>query len=268
MADIQTDIKQDVHDFWNSQACGTQFTDKEKYTKEYFEEIEENRYKVSPEIFSFAQFTRFKGKKLLEVGIGAATDFLQWVRAETIAYGVDLTDEAIEHARHRLELYGLQAEDLRVADSENLPFEDNTFDVIYSWGVIHHTPNTPKALEEIVRVCKPGGTCKVMIYHRHSLLAWFFWLKHALLKCRPWKSLSWVLWHHMESIGTKAYTKKEVREMLKGKPIENLEIKPLLSYYDKMERFNKLFRFAAGCFIRLFGHENTGWFLTIQFNKK
>lgn len=261
-------IKSEVKEFWNSQACGTQMTDKEKYTKEYFEEIESNRYSVSPEIFSFAQFTRYNGKKLLEVGVGAGTDFLQWVRAGTKATGLDLTEEAIEHVKHRLDLYGLEAENLVVGDSENLPFPDNQFEIIYSWGVIHHTPDTPKAFREIVRVCKPGGTCKIMVYHRHSVLTYFFWIKHALLKFRPWKSLSWILYNYMESIGTKAYTVNEIKDILKNQPIENLHVQPIISYYDKMERFNPVLRLLGRIAIFLFGRNKSGWFLTVEFTKK
>ena len=88
-------LKEEVREFWNAQACGTQNIDKEKFTLEYFEQIEKERYELQPEIFSFAQFTRFHGKKLLEVGVGAGTDFLQWVRAGADCYGIDLTDEAI-----------------------------------------------------------------------------------------------------------------------------------------------------------------------------
>ena len=205
MAENPNKLKNEVHDYWDNEACGTWFTDKDKYTKEYFEDIEKSRYEISPEILPFAEFDKFAGQKLLEVGVGAGTDFLQWVRGGTKAYGLDLTQEAIEHVEHRLALYGLQAEQLVVGDSENLPFDDNFFDVIYSWGVIHHTPNTEKALDEIIRVLKPGGIAKIMIYHRHSVLVYFFWLKHALLKGKPWRSFSDVLWHHMESIGTKAY---------------------------------------------------------------
>ena len=92
------------------------------------------RYQIEPEIFAFAQFTRYRGQRLLEVGIGAGTDFLQWVRAGAKAHGVDLSREAVDHVKHRLQVYGLSAEDVRVADAENLPYEDNTFDVVYSWG--------------------------------------------------------------------------------------------------------------------------------------
>lgn len=264
----QEKIKARVKDYWNSQACGTQVTKKDKFSKEYFEDIERERYEKEPEIFSFAQFTRFHGQRLLEVGVGAGTDFLQWVRAGTKAHGIDITPEAIDHMQKRLKLYGLEAKELKVADSENLPFSDDQFEVVYSWGVIHHTPDTAKAFREIVRVSKPGGTCKIMVYHRHSLLAYFFWVKHALLKGRPWKSLSWVLYNHMESIGTKAYTKKEIIRILEGQPIENLSIRPILSFWDRLERFNPIFRAIAKLAATLLGRNKVGWFLTIEFRKK
>ena len=123
-------------------------------------------------------------------------------------------------------------------------------------------------MREIIRVCKPGGKIRIMIYHRHSLLAYFFWLKHALLKLRPWKSLSWVLWNHMESIGTKTFTRKEVEAMLKGQPVKILRNYPVLSYYDRLERFNKIFRFISKVGSALLGGNLVGWELLIELEKK
>ncbi len=262
------ELKAEVRDFWDSKTCGTWEIEKEKFSKEYFEEIEDVRYKLQPEIFSFAEFTRYNSKKVLEVGVGAGTDFLQWVRAGAEAWGIDLTENACEHVRRRLELYNLKAKDIRVADSENLPFEDNSFDLVWSWGVIHHSPNTPKALYEIIRVLKPGAKAKIMIYHRHSILAYLFWVKHALLKFRPWKSLAWVLWNFMESSGTKAYSVKEVEKLLESKPVTNVKIKPVLTYYDKLLRFNKPMQFVSKVLAVILGGDKAGWFLTIEFDKK
>jgi len=263
-----TVLKKEVEKYWNKQTCGSWSSDKEKYTKEYFEEIEEFRYRIQPEIFSFAEFTRWHGKRILEVGVGAGTDFLQWARAGAKVYGVDLTEQACEHVRRRLELYGFQAEEIKVADCEKLPFEDNFFDLVWSWGVIHHTPDTEKALTEIVRVLKPGGVAKIMIYHRNSILAYLFWVKHALLKLKPWKTLSNVLWEKMESPGTKAYTRKEALNMLNKLPIEDVKIKTVLTYYDKLERFGPALQWIAHQLAKLLGGDRAGWFMLIQFKKK
>jgi ubiquinone/menaquinone biosynthesis C-methylase UbiE len=209
------DLKEQVRDFWNVQSCDTQVARSEKFSREYFEEIESFRYFDQPFIHSFAQFTRYRGKRVVEVGFGAGTDFIQWLRAGAIASGVDLTPEALENLRHRIDVYQLPApEKIVVADAENLPFESNSFDLGYSFGVLHHTPDTLRALKELVRVVRPGGEIKVMLYNRHSVWAFNQWFKHALLKGRPWKSLGWALWHFTESIGTKGYTRAELGRML------------------------------------------------------
>lgn len=264
----QIELKEEVRKYWDNEACGTFLTNKEKFTLDYFNEIESSRYELIPEIHSFAQFTRFNGQKVLEVGVGASTDFIQWVRAGAIAYGIDLTQEAISHAQHRLDLYNLKAEDIRVADAENLPYVDNNFDLVYSWGVIHHSPNTIKALEEIIRVLRPGGKAKIMIYNRHSILSFLFWVKHALLKLRPWKSIAWVLWHKMESLGTKAYTINEFEAILTKYPVKNANVSSIFSYYDKMGSHSKLLQIASSILSSFVNRERTGWFLTIEFEKK
>mgnify|MGYP006288299867 CR=1 FL=1 len=92
-------LKEEVKQHWNKASCGTEFINEEKFSKNYFDSIENFRYKIEPEIFSFAQFSRFHNKKVLEVGVGAGTDFLQWVRSGAIAYGIDLTNEAIENVK-------------------------------------------------------------------------------------------------------------------------------------------------------------------------
>lgn len=261
-------LKEEVHNFWNKQSCGTQFTDKVKYSKEFFEEIELDRYTKEPEILSFAQFNTGKGKKVLEVGVGAATDFLQWAKNGAELYGIDLTPEAVAHAQHRLELYGCSAKDIKVADAENLPFSDNFFDIVYSWGVIHHSPDTPKALKEIIRVLKPAGKAKLMVYNRKSVLAYVFWVKHAGLKFKWNQSVSDVLWNKMESYGTKGYTIEEIKALLKNENIKNLEVKTVITYYDKLKRFNKLMQYFSKVLLLFMDKKNAGWFLTIEFTKK
>lgn len=261
-------LKEEVHNFWNKQSCGTQFTNKEKYSKEFFEEIELDRYTKEPEILSFAQFNTGKGKKVLEVGVGAATDFLQWAKNGAELYGIDLTPEAVAHAQHRLELYGCSAKDIKVADAENLPFDDIFFDIVYSWGVIHHSPDTPKALKEIIRVLKPAGKAKLMVYNRKSVLAYVFWVKHAGLKFKWNQSVADVLWNKMESYGTKGYTIEEIKALLKNENIKNLEVKTVITYYDKLKRFNKLMQYFSKVLLFFMDKKNAGWFLTIEFTKK
>jgi ubiquinone/menaquinone biosynthesis C-methylase UbiE len=259
-------LKNEVRSYWDNQACGTDNIDKSKFTKEYFDAIEEKRYSREPEILEFADFPSARGKTMLEVGLGAGTDFINWVRNGANAYGIDLTDESIAHVRHRLQLEGLDAK-FEVGDSEKLPFKDNTFEFVYSWGVIHHTPDTPQAMREIYRVLQPGGKAKFMIYNRISMQAYFFWIKHAFLKGHWGKSINDVLSEYMESAGTKGYTINEVKDLLKPLPMKDLEVKTYYSYYDRLEKFNPVFRGIAKLVSLFVDKSKRGWFLTVEYTK-
>ena len=104
---------------------------------------------------------------MLEIGCGIGTDAARFAEAGADYTGVDLTDAAIELARKRFELFGLKGR-IEVADAENLDFPSDSFDVVYSHGVLHHTPDIEAAVREIHRVLKPGGRAIVMLYHRGS----------------------------------------------------------------------------------------------------
>ena len=258
----------DVHDYWNRESCGAGVTAAAKHSREYFEEIEQYRYRVEPEIFAFAQFTRHSGQKMLEVGVGAGTDFLQWCRAGTQAHGIDLTEEAIANVRERLNIYGQRAAELKVANAESLPYPDNTFDLVYSWGVIHHSPDTEKAFSEIARVTRKGGSIKLMLYHRHSLVALYLWVRYALLGGRPWRSLSDVVYHHMESIGTRAYTRSEVREMARrhGLSVRNIDVTASPTY-DLLAQYPWPLRAIAYVLASALGYSRCGWYMRLEFTK-
>ena len=229
----QPHLKEQVRDFWNRESCDTHAASSEKFSRGYFEEIESYRYKDQSIIHAFAQFTRYHGKNVVEVGFGAGTDFIQWLRAGANASGIDLTHEALDNLTHRIQVYGLPApKSIRVADAENLPFGSNSFDLGYSFGVLHHSPDTPKAVRELVRVVRPGGELKIMLYNRRSICAINAWVRYALLRGQPWKTVKWALWNHVESIGTKAYTVGELREMLAPMGLENIHIRTEMTSAD------------------------------------
>jgi SAM-dependent methyltransferase len=263
-----TQLKDQVREFWTGRPCGIDVATSPRYTRGYFDEIEAYRYAVEPEILSFAQFTRWHGRDVLEVGVGAGTDFLQWVRAGARARGVDLTEEGVRHVRERLALYGLAAEEVRVADAEQLPYEDESFDLVYSWGVIHHSPDTLRALEEILRVLRVGGTAKIMIYNRHSLSVYYKWIYYALLRGRPHRGLRWVLHHHQESIGTKGYTLGEVRRLLARYPVRVRTLTaPATWKYDLLRDRPLPFRVGASILAAILGRERCGFFLAFEVEK-
>jgi ubiquinone/menaquinone biosynthesis C-methylase UbiE len=265
-----SDPKEQVKAFWNRETCDTAHANAEKFSREYFEQIEQWRYWDQPFIHSFAQFTRYRGKRVLEVGFGAGTDLIQWLRAGARVSGIDLTEEALVNVRHRIEVYGLpQPESLQVADAEDLPFASDTFDLGYSWGVLHHTPNTEKALAELVRVVRPGGEIKIMLYNRRGMYAWKMWIKHALLRGRPWKSLRWVLCNHVESIGTKGYTDKEVRRMLAPLGLTDIRLEPFITSNDRILRSGLVYRVGDAVLATLLAltGKRLAWFRGISARK-
>ena len=163
--------KVQVHDFWNRNVCQTEFNDVEnRGSREFFEEAEHIRYQYHYHILPL--FDRLKneypGGRLLEIGCSMGTDLLQLARRGFQVTGIDLTEAGIELARSRFDMYGLDGE-LRVSDAETLDFPDDTFDVVYSFGVLHHTVDTEKSISEVRRVLRPGGKAVIMLYHRRSL---------------------------------------------------------------------------------------------------
>ncbi len=262
-------LKARVKAYWSRETCGTYVAKAVKYTREYFDEIEEYRYRVEPEVFPFAQFTRFHGQKILEAGIGAGTDFIQWVRAGARAYGLDLTEEAVEHVNKRLEVYGLAAEDVRVADVENLPYPDNTFDLVYSWGVIQYTPDTRKALAEIIRVTRPGGLIKIMVYNRHSLWVLYKYLRYGMLRGRPFVNLSSLIYDRCAGGGARAFTAGEIKNWLVPYPVTIRAQRAGVTRYDLLRHVpaGRLVRFAAYILACLGGMDRCGWFMTFELEK-
>ena len=161
------DLKERVREFWQQHPCGTKFSDAAMGSHEFFERVEAHRYEKEWHIPAAANFAATRGLKVLEIGCGMGTDGAQFARAGADYTGIDLTDAAIELARQRFAVSGLSGNFL-VSDAENLDFPDESFDLVYSHGVLHHTPDIEAAIGEIYRVLRPGGRAVIMLYHRGS----------------------------------------------------------------------------------------------------
>ncbi len=247
----QQTLKQQVRDFWEATPCGSEHAVDVEGTPEFFAEVERSRYELEPFIAHFADFEGARGRRLLEIGVGLGTDFIRFARAGAEVTGVDLTQHSAELVRRRLALEGLEA-DIQVADAERLPFPDASFDRVYSWGVLHHTPDTEGAVREAIRLTRPGGELCIMLYARRSWVAWGMWLRHAPLAGRPFRSVRDVIAHHMESEGTKAYTVRELRRMFAG--LRELRIEHVGTAYDR--RFGGPLAAVTG--------RSLGWFLVVR----
>lgn len=167
MSESNSTLKDRVRAFWQENPCGTKFADAPPGSRRFYELVEEHRYHKEWHIPEAASFAQSKNLTVLEVGCGLGTDGAQFAKAGAIYTGIDLTDAAVELAKRRFELFQLPGT-FRVSDAERLDFPDNTFDIVYSHGVLHHTPDTAAAVREIHRVLRPGGKAVVMLYHRDS----------------------------------------------------------------------------------------------------
>jgi len=223
--------KKAVHDYWDRASCGEELY-LESTSRDAYAAQARQRYVLEPYIEELADFRAARGKKVLEIGVGLGADHQRLAENGALLWGIDLTLRAVEHTRRRFSVFGLKS-NLSVGDAENLGFDDSTFDVVYSWGVLHHSPDTPKAVSEVWRVLRPGGIAKIMIYHKWSLVGYMLWIRYALMKFRPSMSLAEVYSRYLESPGTKAYSVRDARKMFSR--FKSVEIHIALTHGDLLE---------------------------------
>jgi SAM-dependent methyltransferase len=199
------ELKKKVAEFWNAEPCGTRYLDGELD----FEKQARTRYELEPHIPGFANFAASADLRVLEIGVGLGADYEQWLKSGASATGIDVSTASLDQTRRRCEMQGLKP-DLRVADAENLPFEDQMFDVVYSYGVMHHSPDTQKCVSEAWRVLKPEGEARIMLYQHPSITGFMLWLRYGWWRGQ---SIRRCVYERLESPGTKTFTIAEVRAM-------------------------------------------------------
>lgn len=165
-----------VAEFWNRRPCNIRHSALPVGTQGYFDEVDARRYLVEPHILRFADFERWRGKRVLEIGCGIGTDTTRFARAGAQVTAVDLSERSIEIARQRMEVYGVADRvSFHAGSAENLAsvVPPETYDLIYSFGVIHHTPHPERVLEQLQQYTGPRTTVKIMVYNRRSWkVAW------------------------------------------------------------------------------------------------
>lgn len=207
-----TELKTRVQEFWNQSACGEVYAEGDPF-RQGLQRQAQARYKLEPDLCPFARFVEGRDKDVLEIGVGMGADHLEWAKSGPRSLtGIDLTARAVEFTSARLAYHGLSS-NVFVADAEALPFADASFDLVYSFGVLHHTPDTVKAIREVYRILRPGGTCRIMIYNKHCMVGYMLWARYGLLAFRPFRSLNDIYANHLESPGTKAFTVQQARRM-------------------------------------------------------
>jgi SAM-dependent methyltransferase len=165
-----------VREFWNSRPCNIRHGTAEVGTKEYFDQVEHRKYFVEPHIPAFAEFEKWKGRSVLEIGTGIGTDTINFMRAGADMTSIDLSEESVKLARRRAEIFGFDPERISVANAEEFNF-DRKFDLVYSFGVIHHTPNPRAVIERIAQHQETGQELRIMLYSKVSYK--LFWAMHT-----------------------------------------------------------------------------------------
>jgi SAM-dependent methyltransferase len=165
---VNTNITE-VKEFWNSNPCQSDLSEAED-RRRYFDEISRSRYgRHEWHVPTIAGFQKYAGKDVLEIGCSIATDGLEFAKNGANYTGLDLTPASIEIARERFQLFGASGR-FEVANAEErIPFPDESFDHVYSFGVIHHSPTPERIVSEIHRVLRRGGTFTIMLYNRTSI---------------------------------------------------------------------------------------------------
>jgi 2-polyprenyl-3-methyl-5-hydroxy-6-metoxy-1,4-benzoquinol methylase len=222
-----------VRDFWNRRPCNVRHSPRTVGSREYFDEVELRKYFVEPHIPAFAQFERWHGKRVLEIGCGIGTDTMNFARAGASVTAVDLSEESLEIARRRATAYGLSNISFHCGNAEELSefLAIEPYDLVYSFGVIHHTPHPERVIAQVRKYARPGTILKIMLYHRRSWKAFEILLREA--HGQFWK-FSKLLARHSEaqidSPVTYSYSKREARQLLQSFVVDDMAIEHIFPY--------------------------------------
>jgi ubiquinone/menaquinone biosynthesis C-methylase UbiE len=150
---------------WNDNPCGS--VDGDQTVLEYFLAVERERYGQQSWQHAYFDFAGQAGQRVLEIGVGLGTDLVQFAKAGAECHGIDITDRHLELTSRNFRLRGLPVT-LTKCDATTICYPDGYFDVVYSFGVLHHIPDAELVMREIRRVLKPGGRCLIALYNRWS----------------------------------------------------------------------------------------------------
>lgn len=222
-----------VRNYWNNRPCNIRHSTKPIGTREYFDDVEARKYFVEPHIPGFAQFERWQGKSVLEIGCGIGTDTMNFARAGAQVTAVELSEESLKFAKQRKEVFGLNNITFYLANAEELSrtVPPKVYDLIYSFGVIHHTPHPERIFEEIKKYCGPDTELRVMLY---SKWCWkTFWILMKYGKGQFWRAKELLAKYSEAQIGSPVsytYSFREIRKLMKDFDIIELRKEHIFPY--------------------------------------
>jgi 2-polyprenyl-3-methyl-5-hydroxy-6-metoxy-1,4-benzoquinol methylase len=226
-----------VRAYWNSRPCNIRHSPEPVGTKLYFDQVEARKYLVEPHIPAFADFERWKGKRVLEIGCGIGTDTINFARAGATVTAVDLSEESLAVARKRAEIFELTDRiTFYQANAEELSavVPAQPYDLVYSFGVIHHTPHPELVLQQVrANYVKEGSTVKIMVYHRNSWKV--LWILLVYGKGQFWKLDRLIAEYSEAQSGcpiTYSYSRRQGRNLLEryGLHVSNISVDHIFAY--------------------------------------
>jgi 2-polyprenyl-3-methyl-5-hydroxy-6-metoxy-1,4-benzoquinol methylase len=229
----QTAIE-NVKKYWDRRPCNIRHSSKPIGTLDYFNEVEARRYFVEPHILQFAEFSRWKGKRVLEIGCGIGTDTISFARAGAKVTAVELSQKSLKIAKQRAKVFGLQDKIVFYqGDAEYLNdfIPAVPYDLIYSFGVIHHTPHPKKVIEQIQSYVRPGTTIKLMVYYRYSWKV--LWILLTYGRGQFWRINELVARHSEAQTGcpvTHLYSRRQMQNLLDGFKIVDVWVDHIFPY--------------------------------------
>jgi len=265
----------DVRQYWDKRPCNIRHSQRPIGSREYFDEVEARKYFVEPHIPAFADFARWAGKRVLEVGCGIGTDSINFARAGAQLTAVDLSPESLRLAAQRAEVMGVADRiEFVQANAEELGSSLDgrpAYDLVYSFGVIHHTPHPERALAEMRALTAPEGSLKLMVYHRHSWKV--FWIVMSQGRGQFWNTDEHVAEHSEAQTGcpvTFSYTRRQVTELVEGSGfrVHNVSVDHVFPYrisdYVEYEYVKEpYFRWMPNALFHAF-ERRLGWHLLVK----
>lgn len=168
-------LENNIRTYWNNQPCNVKHSTFPVGSKEYFDEVRNKRYHVEPHILKFADFNKWKDKRVLEIGCGIGTDAIEFAKAGADYTGIDISTASLTIAKERFDIYQLNSDLLNLDATSDQLLQLGSFDLIYSFGVLHHYPNVDKVINSVRAMLLPNGKFKFMVYAERS------W-KYAMIK--------------------------------------------------------------------------------------
>ncbi len=264
-------LLQRVKKYWDDRPCNIRHSKEPVGTRNYFNEVEYKKYKVEPHISGFADFNKWKDKKVLEIGCGLGTETINFARAGARVVAVDMSEKSLELAKKRAEVFGLSDKiTFYQGNAEELDkfIPAQKFDLIWSFGVIHHTPNPENVIECIKKYLSPSSELRMMVYNKFSWKV--FWILFKYGKFKFWDIDKFIAQNSEAQTGcpiTYTYTNKSVQKLLKGFVIDNIKIEHIFPYKIREYKENKFkfiwyFRYLPKWFFHWL-EKRIGWHMCI-----